>query len=70
MDALFRLLNHYPDRVGIIWEKANVQLIRKYKKLGCKANDAAVTAHVETLNISGLASENRDCLIEISGLPF
>ncbi len=70
MDALFRLLNHYPDRVGISWERANAQLIQKYKELGCKAGDAAVAAHVETLNISVLVSENRDFLTEISGLPF
>lgn len=70
MDAFFRLLNHYPDQVEISWERADQKLIEKYLQLGCKAGDAAVAAHVESLNVPLLVSENRDFLSEITGLPF
>jgi hypothetical protein len=48
----------------------NVSLIRKYQQLGCKLGDAAVAAHMETLGVGTLVSENRDFLCELQGLPF
>jgi predicted nucleic acid-binding protein len=48
----------------------DLSLIRKYQQLGCKLGDAAVAAHMETLGVGTLVSENRDFLHEIQGLPF
>ncbi len=70
MDRLFRLLNQYPDQVEISWEKADQKLVEKYQRLGCKAGDAAVAAHIEALTVPLLVSENRDFLSEVAGLPF
>lgn len=70
MDRLFRLLNRYPERIQIHWEKVEPALIHKYQQLGCKLGDAAVAAHVEALRVDVLVSENRDFLAEIKGLPF
>ncbi len=66
----FRLINRYPDRIEIGWDKVALPLIRKYQQLGCKLGDAAVSAHLETLGVEILVSENRDFLVELSGLPF
>jgi len=70
MRRFFRLLNRYPDRTEVHWDKVDVSLIRKYQQLGCKLGDAAVAAHMETLGAGTLVSENRDFLYEIQGLPF
>jgi hypothetical protein len=70
MSELFRLLGHYPDRIDIRWDKAEMELVRKYQKLGCKLGDAVIAAHVEEMNVRILISENRDFLEEIKGLPF
>ena len=70
MGRLFRLLNRYPDRVDIHYDKAEPALIDKYQQLGCKLGDAAIAAHVEALGVRILVSENRDFLVEIKGLPF
>ncbi len=67
---LFRLFNRYPDRIEFYWDKADLSLIRKYQHLGCKLGDATVAAHMETLGVGILVSENRDFLYEIKGLPF
>lgn len=67
---LFRLVNRYPDRIDILWDKAELSLIHKYQQLGCKLGDAAVAAHTEALGVDTLVSENRDFLHEITGLPF
>lgn len=70
MRSLFRLLNRYPDRLEVHWDKVDVSLIRKYQQLGCKLGDAAVAAHMETLGVGTLVSENRDFLYEIQGSCF
>ncbi|MBI3757932.1 MAG: type II toxin-antitoxin system VapC family toxin [Deltaproteobacteria bacterium] len=70
MGRLFRLVNRYPERIQIHWEKIEPTLIHKYQQVGCKLGDAAVAAHVETLGVEVLVSENRDFLAEITGLPF
>lgn len=70
MGRLFRLLNRYPDRRDIHWEKVELSLIHKYQQLGCKLGDAAIAAHMEVLGVEILVSENRDFLYEIKGLPF
>jgi predicted nucleic acid-binding protein len=70
MRRLFRLLNRYPDRAAVHWDKVEISVIRKYQQLGCKLGDAAVAAHMETLGVGTLVSENRDFLYEIQGLPF
>ena len=67
---LFRLINRYSDRIEMGWDKVELPLIRKYQKLGCKLGDAAVSAHLETLGVETLVSENRDFLVELTGLPF
>ena len=66
----FRLINRYPGRIEIGWDKVALPLIRKYQELGCKLGDAAVSEHLETLGVEILVSENRDFLVELSGLPF
>jgi predicted nucleic acid-binding protein len=70
MESLFRLLNRYPDRRVIRWDKVEPALIDKYQQLGCKLGDATVAAHVEVMGATILVSENRDFLQEIKGLPF
>ena len=70
MRRFFRLLNRYPDRTEVHWDRVDMSLIRKYQQLGCKLGDAAVAAHRETLEAGTLVSENRDFLYEIKGLPF
>jgi predicted nucleic acid-binding protein len=70
MRRLFCLLNQYPDRATVHWDKVEISVIRKYQQLGCKLGDAAVAAHMETLEVGTLVSENRDFLYEIQGLPF
>ena len=67
---LLRLLNRYPYRVDVRWDKVEPMLIRKYERLGCKLGDATVAAHVEAMGVEVLVSENRDFLEEIKGLPF
>ena len=67
---LFRLVNRYPDRIDIQWDKVKSLLIRKYEKPGCKLGDAIVAAHVEAMRVEILVSENRHFLEERKGLPF
>ena len=68
--SLFRLLNQFPERVVIRWERPERETIRKYQSLGCKLGDAAIAAHLEQLEIEVLVTENRHFLEEIQGLPF
>ena len=67
---LFRLVNRYPDRIDIQWDKVKSLLIRKYEKLGCKLGDAIVATHIEAMRVEILVSENRHFLEELKGLPF
>lgn len=70
MSALFRLLNRLPIPPRIDWQKPSLETIAKYRNLGCKLGDAAVSAHLDELGVNILVTENRDFLEEISGLPF
>jgi hypothetical protein len=70
MKRFFRLIHLYPDRIELSWEKAKLDLIRKYRDLGCKLGDAVIASHLEMMNITTLVSENRDFYAEIKGLPF
>jgi hypothetical protein len=70
MRRLSRLLNRYPNRAAVYWDKVEISVIRKYQQLGCKLGDAAVAAHMETLGVGTLVAENRDFLYEIQGFPF
>jgi hypothetical protein len=70
MWEFFRLLNRHPERTDIRWERVELSFIHKYQRLGCKLGDATVAAHMETLAVETLVSENRDFLYEIKGLPF
>lgn len=70
LNRFFRLINFYPERLELSWEKAEISLIKKYQKLGCNLGDAAIAVHLEMMNIKTLVSENRDFLEEIKGLPF
>ncbi len=70
MKRFFGLIHLYPHRVELSWEKAELNSINKYRKLGCKLGDAAIAAHLETMNINTLVSENRDFFEEITELPF
>jgi predicted nucleic acid-binding protein len=70
VNDLFHLVNRYPDRIDILWNKVELSLIRKYQQLGCKLGDAIIAAHVEAMNVKTLVSENRHFLEEIKGLPF
>jgi predicted nucleic acid-binding protein len=66
----FRLIHLYPNRIELSWEKADLELTKKYRDLGCKLGDAAIAAHLEMMRIKTLVSENRDFFEEIKGLPF
>jgi hypothetical protein len=70
MRRLSRLLNRYPNRAAVYWDKVEISVIRKYQQLGCKLGDAAVAAHMETLGVGTLVAENRDFLYAIQGFPF
>jgi hypothetical protein len=70
LKRFFRLIHLYPNRIELSWEKAELDLINKYRSLGCKLGDAAVAAHLEMMSIKTLVSENRDFYAEIKGLPF
>jgi DNA-binding transcriptional ArsR family regulator len=70
MSSLFRLLNRLPSPPKIDWQKPAQETVAKYRNLGCKLGDAAVSAHLEELGINVLVTENRDFLEELSGLPF
>lgn len=70
MNDLFRLFSRYPEQIEVSWDKVELSLIRKYQELGCKLGDATIAAHVETLSVKILVSENRDFLTEIQELPF
>jgi hypothetical protein len=69
LKRFFRLIYLYPNRIELSWEKAGLDLINKYRSLGCKLGDAAVAAHLEMMSIKTLVSENRDFYEEIKGLP-
>ena len=70
LKQFFHLIYLYPNRIEISWEKAPLDLIRKYQNLGCKLGDAAIASNLEMLGIKTLVSENRDFFEEIKGLPF
>jgi hypothetical protein len=70
MSSLFRLLNRLPSPPKIDWQKPAQVTVAKYRNLGCKLGDAAVSAHLEEFGINVLVTENRDFLEELSGLPF
>ena len=70
MGALFRLLNRLPTPPRIDWLKPAQETVAKYRSMGCKFGDAAVSAHMEELGVNILVTENRDFLEELSGLPF
>jgi hypothetical protein len=70
MRDFFRLIRRYPERIEIYWDKVDLSRIRTYRQLGCKLGDATIAAHLETLAVETLVSENRDFLDEIPGLPF
>ena len=50
--------------------KAGTENVVKYRNMGCKLGDAAVSAHLEELGVNILVTENRDFLEELSGLPY
>ena len=68
--TLFRLLSQFPEQIGIRWEKAEMESVRKYQSLGCKLGDAAIAAHLEELEVEVLITENRHFLEELKDLPF
>ena len=70
LKRFFRLIHLYPNRIELSWEKAELDLINKYRSVGCKLGDAAIAAHLEMMSIKTLISENRDFFEEIKGLPF
>ena len=70
LNDLFHLVNRYPDRIDVHWNKAKSSLIHKYRQMGCKLGDAIVAAHVEAMSVKTLVSENRHFLEEVKGLPF
>lgn len=70
MKRFFRLIHIYPNRIELSWDKTRMDLINKYRNLGCKLGDAVIASHLEIMNIKTLVSENRDFFEEIKGLPF
>lgn len=70
MKRYFQLIHLYPNRVELSWERAELDLIRKYRSLGCKLGDAAIASHLEMMGVKTLVSENRDFFEEIKNLPF
>ena len=67
---LFRLVNRYPDCVDVQWDRVDSSAVRKYREMGCRHGDAVVAAHVETMRVTVLISENRHFLETVRGLPF
>ena len=67
---LFDLVNRYPKRIILDWQRPPAELSRKYQSLGWKRGDALVASHIEHLGAPVLVSENRDFLTAISDLPF
>lgn len=57
MRSLFRVLSRLPRFPKIDWNKASLETVAKYRRMGCKLGDAVVSAHLEDLD-------------EIPGLPF
>jgi len=70
MRDFFRPIRRYPERIELHWDRVDLSRIRIYQQLGCKLGDATIAAHLETLAVEALMSENRDFLDEIPGLPF
>ncbi len=70
LKRFFRLVHLNPNHVELLWEKATLKTIQKYRGLGCKLGDAAIAAHMEMTGSKTLVSENRDFFEEIQGLPF
>lgn len=70
MSTLFRVLNALPAPPKIDWQRGDPSTVARYRALGCKLGDAAVSAHLEELAMGLLVTENRDFLEELSGLPF
>ncbi len=70
LNRFFRIIHLYPNRIELLWVKAEFDLINKYRDLGCKLGDASIAAHLEMMSIKTLVSENRDFFEEIKGFPF
>jgi hypothetical protein len=68
--ALFELAKRHPTRIILDWRRPPIELIRKHRELGFKRGDAVVAAHVESLGLPTLVSENRDLLRGVPGLPL
>jgi predicted nucleic acid-binding protein len=66
----FHLINQFPNQVTIYWKKAEIEIIRKYRNLGCDLGDAIIASHLEELGINILITENRHFLKDIKSLPF
>ena len=70
LKRFFRLIHFYPSRIELSWEKADFNMINKYRNVGCKLGDAAIAAHLEMMNIKTFISENRDFFAEVKEFPF
>lgn len=70
VNRFFRLITLYPNHIEFSWEKADLNIINKYRQLGCKLGDAAIAASLEMMGITILVSENRDFYAKIEVLPF
>jgi hypothetical protein len=68
--TLFQVVNRHREQIMLDWQSAPIELIGKFRALGCSRGDAVVAAHVEHLGVPVLVSENRDLLAGKSGLPF
>lgn len=70
LKMLFRLLKQSAKGVEVYWDKAKMEDILKYQRLGCKLGDAALAAQLEKLGVRVLITENRHFLEEIKELAF
>ncbi|MBU1626083.1 PIN domain-containing protein [bacterium] len=70
LKEIFKLLNYLGGSVEFRWDKVNKELISKYQSMGLRQGDAVIAAHLESMNIKILVSENRDFLQKIEEPPF
>ncbi len=69
MRDFYRLVNQYPEFIGLSWEPAPTELVEFYEQRGCRKGDAVIAAHAEASGTRTIVSENRQFLQTIKDLP-
>jgi len=69
MRDFYRLVNQYPEFIGLSWEPAPTELVEFYEQRGCRKGDAVIAAHAEASGTRTIVSANRQFLQTIKDLP-